>query len=81
MTGYSGTGSRKGRTPLRPGLTATALLLDSTLLRSRIKIRTKIKIKIKIKSGHSKTEMLPRSAPGPESGCETAGVHHNFILC
>jgi hypothetical protein len=31
MTGYSGTGSRKGRTPLRPGLTATALLLDSTL--------------------------------------------------
>ncbi len=30
MTGYSGTGNRKGRTPLRPGLNTTAPLLDST---------------------------------------------------
>jgi len=30
MTGYSGTGNRKGRIPLRPGLNATAPLLDST---------------------------------------------------
>jgi hypothetical protein len=30
MTGYSGTGNRKGRKPLRPGLKATAPLLDST---------------------------------------------------
>ena len=30
MTGYSGTGDRKGRTQLRPGLNTTAPLLDST---------------------------------------------------
>ena len=30
MTSYSGTGHRKGRTRLRPGLNATAPLLDST---------------------------------------------------
>ena len=28
--GYSGTGNRKGRSPLRPGLNITAPLLDST---------------------------------------------------
>jgi hypothetical protein len=31
MTGYSGTGNRKGRSRLRPGLNTTAPLLDSTL--------------------------------------------------
>jgi hypothetical protein len=30
MTGYSGTGNRKDRLPLRPGLNTTAPLLDST---------------------------------------------------
>jgi hypothetical protein len=37
MTGYSGTGNRKGRTPLRSGLNTTAPLLDSTNCRSRRK--------------------------------------------
>ena len=32
MTGYSGTGNRKGRIPLRPSLNTTAPLLDSTTL-------------------------------------------------